>query len=138
MIVIDANILAYGVLTQAEADLRRLAQAVLNGPEKVLLPALWRHEFLSVLSLQVKTRSLTLEEAEQAWTQTLALGSHAEAPVDMPRALALSAKLGVSSYDAQYLALAEGANTVLVTEDKRLRKAAGDRAVSMKEYLAAH
>jgi predicted nucleic acid-binding protein len=55
----------------------------------------------------------------------------------MARALELALELGVSAYDAQFLALAEAANTVLITEDKRLRLAAGKRARSMAEHLAA-
>jgi predicted nucleic acid-binding protein len=137
VIVIDTNILAYGVLTQGDPDLRRQAEALLQRADRILLPALWRHEFLSVLSKYAKKELISMDDAIAAWFHTVALAQDSEAPVDMPRALQLSQELGVSAYDAQYLALAEDANTVLITEDRRLRAAVGPRAKSMEEYLAA-
>jgi predicted nucleic acid-binding protein len=137
MIVIDTNILAYGILEQSDEGLRRQAHSVLDSARRILVPTLWRHEFLNILAGYAKTSALSLDDASRAWYQTVALAQDAEAEVDMIRALELSKQLGISAYDAQFIALAEAANTVLVTEDRRLRSAAGGRAVSMEDYLAA-
>jgi predicted nucleic acid-binding protein len=136
MIVVDTNILAYQLLAQADPTMRGVAARLL-AKERILLPVLWRHEFLNVLAGYAKARLLSLEDAEGAWYQAVSMAQHVEAEVDMMRALELSQECGISAYDAQFVALAEGANTVLITEDKRLRHAVGKRAVGMKEYLAA-
>lgn len=137
MIVIDTNVLAYQLLAQADPGMRAVASQLL-AKERILMPSLWRHEFLNVLAGYTKVRQLDLVDAEGAWYQALAMVQHVEAEVDMMRALELSREFGISAYDAQFVALAEGANTVLVTEDKKLRHAVGNRATGMKEYLAAH
>lgn len=137
MIVIDTNILAYHTLEQADPELCRQATRLMSGKTKVLLPSLWRHEFLNALCNYVKAGQMTLEKAQSHWYSTLAIAQAVEAEVDMVRSLALSKELRISAYDAQFLALAEAANTVLVTEDKRLRVAAGTRTRSMAEQLAA-
>lgn len=137
MIVVDTNVLAYRTLPGADPGLARLARQVLDLGPRLLLPSLWRHEFLNTLASTVKAGYMDLATAEQSWVGAVALAQDAEAPVDMMRALQLSQELRISGYDAQFLALAEAANTVLVTEDKRLRLAAGKRARSMAEHLKA-
>lgn len=137
MIVVDTNVLAYGTLTVSDPVLRRQAEAISSGAEGILVPGLWRHEYLNTLVNYAQAEHLTLDEAMTAWYRTLALAQESEAPVNMTRALELSVELSLSGHDAQFLALVEEANTVLVTEDRRLRRAAGARAVSMEEHLAS-
>jgi predicted nucleic acid-binding protein len=137
MIVIDTNILAYLLLEQPEASLKQRAKRLLKAEDRVLLPALWRHEFLNVLSMAVKAGRMSLPEAVDAWFRALAVAEAAEAPVDLPRALEASLRFGISTYDAQFVALAEQSNTILISEDKKLRRAVGALAVSMEEHLAA-
>lgn len=134
MIVVDTNILAYSILDQADPSIRRQAAKVLQG--QVLLPPLWRHEFLNMLANYAKAKLMSLSAAEDYWHQAVAIAQEAEAEVDMVRALELADELGISAYDAEFVALAEGADTILVTEDRRLRTAAGALAMSMKEFLA--
>ncbi|HXC64007.1 MAG TPA: type II toxin-antitoxin system VapC family toxin [bacterium] len=137
MIVIDTNVLAYKLLPESDAALRDRAKRLLEGDERILVPTLWRHEFLNILSGYLRAGLLDVEKATGTWYEACAFVESIEAEVDMARALELSKALGVTGYDAQFLALAEGANTVLVTEDKRLLRAAAGRAVSMREHLAA-
>ncbi len=136
MIVVDTNVLAYRTLPGVDPELARLSRQVLDLGPRLLLPSLWRHEFLNTLANTVKAGYMDLASAEHAWASAVALAQDSEAPVDMMRALQLSQELRISGYDAQFLALAEAANAVLITEDKRLRQAAGKRARSMAEHLA--
>ena len=137
MIVIDTNILVYLSWRQSEARLNQEADQVIKKDSRVLVPALWRHEFLNALSQSVKHGVLDLNQASRLWAEALALYESCEAPVDLWRAFELAQLLGLSTYDAQFVALAEHANAFLITEDRRLRHAVGNRALSMKEYLAA-
>ena len=135
MIVIDTNILAYGILAQSDPTKRAQVEKLL-AREQVLVPVLWRHEFLNLLASYAKAGMVTLPVAEGTWRQAVATMQDAEGEVDFVRALEIAAQLNISGYDAEFLALAEGANTVLVTEDQKLRKAAPALALSLKEYLA--
>lgn len=136
MIVIDTNVLAYRFVDATDSPRRSLAERLLER-ERVLLPTLWRHEFLNVLVNCARIRQIDASQASRSWTDAIATAQDIEAPVDMARALDLALELRISAYDAQFLALAEAANTFLITEDKRLRLAAGKRARSMAEHLAA-
>lgn len=136
MIVVDTNILAYRFIDDPHSSNQALAQKVLTN-DRVVLPTLWRHEFLNVLTNNARAGRLDLSEATRCWYQALATAQEAETEVDMVRALELSQELNISAYDAQFVALAEGANAILVTQDKRLRTAVGGRAMSMEDYLAA-
>ena len=136
MIVVDTNVLVYRTLRSADPALAALAAEVLDRGNGLLLPPLWRHEFLNALSTAIKAGMLDLALGVEIWASALALAQGSEAPVDMVRALELSRQLDISAYDAQFVALAEAANTVLVTEDRRLRQAAGSRAMSMRDHLA--
>ena len=53
----------------------------------------------------------------------------------MRKAFHLAIQHCVSSYDAQYLALAQMLGISLVTEDRKLRRAAPDLTVSMQDFL---
>ncbi len=60
-----------------------------------------------------------------------------ERAVDYAKALMLSVDLGISAYDAQYLALAESLDVPCVTEDKKLAKASRGRALGMAAFLSS-
>lgn len=62
--------------------------------------------------------------------------SPGELEVDPLGALDTAIHSNVSSYDAQYLALARRYEVVLVTEDAPLRRAGRGAAASMREFLA--
>jgi predicted nucleic acid-binding protein len=135
MIVVDTNVLIYCSFQSSEPGLAVKARALAKAEARWALPGLWRHEFLNALCSYMRAGSLDSDQAWQLFAEALALYVHQESPVDMGRALELSGEYGISGYDAQFVALAEASNTVLVTEDQRLRRAVGDRAMSIDQYL---
>ena len=54
----------------------------------------------------------------------------------MDAALAVAAKYTIAGYDTQYVVLAQSLNAMLITEDRKLRKAAPGIAFSMQKFLA--
>ncbi len=60
----------------------------------------------------------------------------AQCEVKMDATLAVAAGYAITSYDAQYVALAQSLNAPLITEDRKLRDAVPGVAVSMREFLA--
>jgi predicted nucleic acid-binding protein len=137
MIVVDTNILVYHGLRQGGPELTKDAEKVLSRGTRILVPSLWRHEFANVLARYVDIGRMDLQDAIDAWFAALAFTHNSEAPVEMPRALEFAHRLGLSAYDAQFVALADAAGVVLVTEDRKLRQAAGRLAMTMKEYLSS-
>ncbi|MGH8034943.1 MAG: type II toxin-antitoxin system VapC family toxin [Lysobacterales bacterium] len=55
--------------------------------------------------------------------------------MDMDEALAVAAQYAITGYDAQYVALAQSLGAPLITEDRKLRKAAPRIAFSVQEFL---
>ena len=132
MIVVDVNVIAYLLIQGAESA---SAQRVREKDDVWLVQSLWRYEFTNVMSLYVRHREMPEPTGAEILTQAVQLFEPAEHPVDARKAFELALHLGVSAYDAHYLALAEQLETWCVTEDRRLRAAAPDRACFMHELL---
>jgi predicted nucleic acid-binding protein len=139
LIVVDAGVVVALVLplpysTQATDRVRSLRQA----REEICAPALLEYEVCSTLRRAV-TREILDEEAADAALDliqairirpvTPALSLHA-------RALSWSGRLGqAKAHDAQYLALAEEMNCVLLTADLRLARSAQALGATWVECL---
>jgi predicted nucleic acid-binding protein len=72
---------------------------------------------------------------EAVWRDFRSLIGVRQQVPDPVRAFRLAIKLGLSSYETQYLALSEQLNLPLVTEEEGLLMAAPERAVSVEEFL---
>lgn len=128
MIVVDVNVVVH-LLTEGP----RRAQAVRlweTDPDW-RLPPLWRHELLNVLATLVREDYLAEADAIALWERAIGLFADREAVPDMLAVLRMAVRLGISAYDAQYAVLAETLGTRLVTEDRRLRAALPERAMSL-------
>lgn len=132
MIVVDTNIIAYLVI---EGEKTQLARDLFNADASWRVPMLWRHEFLNVLATYERQNGLPLVECISLFNKTLDFISPYEHAVDLSLALTLASTFHISAYDAQYIALAQSLNALLITEDRKLRSAAPHIAKSMQEYL---
>lgn len=128
MIVVDVNVVVY-LLTVGPR--RSEAVRLWKADPDWRVPPLWRHECLNVLATLTRRDFLDEANAVVLWERALALFAAREVGPDMVRALRLAVSLGISAYDAQYAALAEALESMLVTEDKRLRSVLPGRAVSL-------
>jgi predicted nucleic acid-binding protein len=121
MIVADTNLVAYLLISSPQT---KIAQSVLNKDKAWCLPAFWRIEWLNVLANYVHHGGMPPLDALNLLQHSEHLGFIKDHAVDQAQALELSLSLKVTAYDAQFLALARHLNTVCVTSDKALRKAA--------------
>jgi predicted nucleic acid-binding protein len=133
MIVADANLVAQLILS---LDLTAEAQEIYRRDPDWRLPELWRHEFLNVLASYMRFDKVPADPVRRAWRQAVQVFAEATCEVDMLLALELAAERNVSAYDAQYVALARSLSVPLVTEDRKLRRAAPDETLSMKQFLS--
>ena len=99
--------------------------AVAERRVRARVPELVYLEVANSLIKYVRAATMTLEEADEELARLL------EAPVERVttsllarQALALAALRGLSAYDAAYLALALGTDSILVTADRRLAEQA--------------
>jgi len=132
MIPVDANILAYFFI---ESPFTELARQVFAEDQEWVVPALWRHEFISILLKIARQGSQSEADLLTIWENANALVKGNEKEVDMRQAFHLAIQQRVSSYDAQYIALAQTLGIPLVTEDRKLRQAAPNLTVSMQDFL---
>lgn len=93
--------------------------------------------FLNILATAGKTAAVPKALLLEIWTAAASRLLDAERTLESAHALALAVDLRISANDAQYLALAESLGDPCITEDSKLVKASGRRALRMAEFLAA-
>lgn len=132
MIVVDANVLVYRLVNGPRT------------PDVILLvqhdamwsaPLLWRSEVRNALAMHMRAEQITQRDAESALLigESCLLGG--ERRVSDQAVFNLIARSKCSSYDCEYVALAETLGTILVTEDQALLKAFPQRCRSIKQVI---
>ncbi len=117
LIVVDTNVLAYFVI---EGDHTQNAEAVRARDHDWRVPSLCIYEWLNVVALHVRKGLFARDDGIRYYRRGLAL-VRIEAALPDPRAiLNLVTQSGCSSYDCQFVALAQSLHTRLVTTDKEL------------------
>lgn len=128
MIVVDSNVLAYLYLPSEHTE---HAEALLEREPEWVAPLLWRSEFRDILAGYIRRKTITFEQAcgLQAEAESLLAGNEFE--VDSQAVLALVRDSDCSAYGCEFVALAAGLETKLVTLDKKLIRAFPKRAVML-------
>ena len=116
-----------------------LLAAVGEGEAKLLAPSTVQPELFNALWQQHRREKLSREEAGEHWGDFSVTSIDLYAPEDlMPRAAQIALDTGVIIYDALFLALAEDAESVMVTADDRLLKTLQGTAYSdLARHLTA-
>jgi len=131
MIVVDANILVGFMCMPAHQPLAGRAR---TRDACWVLPPLWKHEFLNAIALLVRHRHFTAADAAAIWIEGSAAFEPNEHAPDLAAALHLALVHGITTYDAQYVVLAEMLNVPLLTEDRELLRKFPRRAVSLETF----
>lgn len=132
MIVIDTNILVPLLIPgPGTAD----SETLLRKDPDWVAPLLLRSEFRNVLAVQLRRKSLTLEEAFSAMTEAEMILGGNEFEVKSEVVLGLCARNDCSAYDCEYVALARSLRIPLITRDKALLAAFPDTAVRPEQLL---
>ena len=95
----------------------------------------WRSEFVSVLSLYIRKKYLTVQQAKFLIQQAENMMVDSEYEVNSGKVLELVNQSKCSSYDCEYIALAEDINVPLVTRDKRIIREFPTKAMSVEKFL---
>jgi len=132
MIVVDTNIIAYlhisGKFTQS-------ADRLLEQDPYWIAPPLWQSEFRNVLVNYVRHNVMALEIATRLMEQALSMMQDREiAPTD-ELVLSLAVRSKCSSYDCEFVSLAEETRSRLITVDKQIIKTFPKMAFFLDEYV---
>jgi len=133
LIVIDANILVPLLIPgPGTAD----SEALLRKDPDWAAPLLLRSEFRNVLAVQLRRKSLSLEDAFSAIGEAELILGENEFEVKSEVVLELCARSGCSAYDCEYVALARALRIPLITRDKALLAAFPETAVRPDQFLS--
>jgi predicted nucleic acid-binding protein len=135
VIVVDVNVLSYSLI---EGRRTQEALALRAVDPDWRLPPVWKHEFANVLVNYARRGGMSEARATALSRGAVASYGPREVSPDYERVLETALKKGLSSYDAEYLVLAEELGCPCVTEDRAVRLSSPGKSMSMQEYLAKH
>lgn len=133
MIVADCNVLAYLVIPGERTPIAKQAFARDN---IWVAPALWRSEFLSVLTTYVRANAFGLTDAKEFMriAEEIIAVLPAANGIDV---LTRAVQSGCSSYDCEYVTAAQVQGVPLVTEDRKVLTAFPAVARSLEQFVTA-
>jgi len=134
MIVVDTNVLLPAVIRGASSQ---LTLAVRRRDSDWIAPPLLRSEFLNALAKYlVVARTLERDRALKAFRRGMGMVRLVTEDSDPVEVLNICLRSGLTSYDAEFVALATKRNVRLVTMDAAVLKAYPDVAVSISDFAA--
>ncbi len=133
MIVADANLIAYLLLPGEQTE---AAEAVHRRDAVWVAPVLWSSELRSVLLAQLRLGNLTPVQANRLMGQAEQLLAGRVGEPSSARVLDLALGSGCSSYDCEYVALAEELGAPLVSSDRKLGRAFPGIVVTPVQFAA--
>ena len=133
MIVVDTNLLVYLLVP---SGLTAQAEAVFEQDSQWITPLLWRSEFRSALVGLIRQGNITVDIAREIAHRAESWMSGREYPASTDRVLRLAAGSVCSSYDCEFVAVAQDLAVPLVTADRQILRAFPETAVSLDGFLA--
>ena len=132
MIVVDTNIISYLLLPTTYTE---SVDTLYKIDSSWAVPTLWKSEFRNVLALYLRKNIITLDKALQLQEAAETIMAQNEFDVTSSQVLALVNESNCSSYDCEFVALANHLNTQLVTQDKKVLREFPSTAISIKDFL---
>ena len=132
MIVVDASLLAYLVISGERTE---EAEAVLTKDPTWVAPALGRSELRSVVHKYIRRGDLTITRAVALLGQADEVLGGREGEVDTHEVLNLASRSQCTTYDCEYVALAQTLGVPLITTDRAVLKAFPGLAMAPAEFL---
>jgi predicted nucleic acid-binding protein len=133
MIVVDTNIIAYMTFATGYSSMVSLLHKKNSVWEA---PSLWKSEFLNVLSLYYRKRLIDYQETLNALNFAERLIGPREHKVPSKAIVDVVINSTCSSYDCEFIVLAERLGTNLITYDKKIIHEFPAIAINPEAYLA--
>ena len=132
MIVVDTNIVAYLYL-KGEHTLQ--SEKALIKDSEWLVPRLWRSEFRSTITQYLRKELVGFESALAIIKKAEQFMKGKEYTVSSNHVMRLVKHTSCSSYDCEFVALAEQFNTILLTVDKQILKDFSSIAIHLHDFI---
>ena len=133
MIVADTNIITYLLFPTSFTS---SVDSLYKIDSDWAAPTLWKSEFRNVLALYLRKKIITIEKALQIQDMAESIIARNEFNISFPQVLTLIEKSDCSSYDCEFIALANQLNILLVTQDKKILKEFPSSAISVSDFLS--
>ncbi len=133
MIVADTNIISYFLLPTSFSE---SVDAVYKIDPHWVAPNLWESEFRNVLALYLGKKLINFEKAIQLNDSAESMMNNNGFRVSSSQVLSLVAKSTCSSYDCEFVSLAQHLDIKLVTQDKKVLGEFPSCAISISDFLA--
>jgi predicted nucleic acid-binding protein len=132
MIIVDTNIIVYLYLpTSYTPDAEKLlVQEPVWGA-----PYLWRSELRNVITLYLRKKMISFDQAIQIQAEAELLMAENEFEVKSSDILSLVKDSACSAYDCEFVALAKNFKSPLVTTDKKILSEFPSTATSLQKFL---
>jgi predicted nucleic acid-binding protein len=131
MIVVDASVIAAFWIKSPQTD---AAIRVRSRDADWIVPLLWRSEFRSILRQYLVRGSLGFADVVWIANKAEAMFRGREYSVDSRDVLKLVERTGHSSYDCEYVALAESEGLELISRDRNLTRVFPSVAVNLEDF----
>jgi predicted nucleic acid-binding protein len=131
VIVVDTNAVVHLLLG---GDRTESARRAFHRDPEWAAPILWRSEFRSVLSLLMRRRALALSSALEAAREAENLLAGREFNVETQTVLELAKESGCTTYDCEFVALAQDLGVQLVTSDREILVAFPAQAIAIESF----
>ncbi|MCZ6873804.1 MAG: type II toxin-antitoxin system VapC family toxin [bacterium] len=133
MIVVDTNVIVYLYLP---TEFTEQAEQLLEQEPVWAAPLLWRSEFRNVLALYLRRQLIAFDRALQLQTEAESLMSENEYEMGSFDVMKLVRDSRCSAYDCEFVALAIGLRTKLVTMDQAILREFPNTAISLTSFLS--
>jgi len=134
MIVVDTNIICYLYLPTKYSE---SAELLLKQEPQWAVPVLWKSEFRNVLIGYLRKKILDLKTVISLLQEAEDLLSNQEYQVSSLSVMNLASQSECSTYDCEFVALAENLKTKLITQDKQILRNFPLTAFSLESYLSS-
>lgn len=134
MIVVDTNIIAHFWLP---SDHTELCDQLFQWDSEWVAPILWKSEFRNVVLLYLRKNFIDLPEAIQITEKVENQMKEREFHVNSVHVYNVADKSVCSSYDCEFISLAEDLDTKLITMDKQILRSFPERAIKPMDVLGS-
>ena len=132
MIVVDTNILTHFWLP---SDHTELCEQLFQWDPEWVAPVLWKSEFRNVVILYMRKNLIGLPEAIQLTEKAENQMKEREFHVNSVQVYGLAENSDCSSYDCEFISLAEELDIKLITTDKQILRSFPDRCAKPLDVI---
>ena len=134
MIVVDTNIICYLYLPTKYSE---NAELLLKKEPQWAAPVLWKSEFRNVLAGYLRKNLLDFESIVSILQESENMLSNQEYQVSALSVMNLASHSDCSTYDCEFVALAEHLKIKLITQDQQILRNFPAIAYSLESYLSS-